>query len=102
MENKMEPKIGTNAYLLSVVNPFRRPMCFRYVSENVVKIFAIGYLLFFAILSWLTRGNGLLGVGVSFGLSFMLVAVIVFHIEAMMRLHAVKNNFLALVDNWKS
>lgn len=98
----MEPKIGTTAYLLSIMNPFRRPLCMRYVSPNVLKVFAIGGIIIFAVISWAFRGNGVFGVGLAALVSVVWLLAIAIHIEGLMRLHAILKNSEARIANWKS
>lgn len=98
----MEPKIGTNAYLISLLNPFRRPLCSRHVNRFVLKIFGGVSILMLVALAWLTRDHGLLGLGVASVLTITYVTAIVLGIELAFRLTAITENFHALLSNWKS
>lgn len=99
----MEPKIGTNAYLLHIMNPFRRPMCLRYINNQNAKILAAGGVLLFAIIIvWSLRNNGLLAGGVWSLLSAMWLLVIAIHIEGFLRLYAISKSFEARLRDWKT
>jgi hypothetical protein len=98
----MEPKIGTDAYLLSIMNPFRRPMCMRHLSPNVSKGLTVGGVLLFALVSWSFRGNGLLGLGLAALVTALWLLVIAIHVEGALRMYAIAKNFEARIANWKS
>lgn len=98
----MEPTIGTNAYLFSLLNPFQRPLFYRYVNGSVLKIFGVLSVLIFAVLSWFYRGHGLLGVGVASVLTMTYMTGIAVGVELLWRVAAVSENFEVRLSNRRS
>lgn len=96
----MEPKIGTNAYLLHTMNPFRRPILVKFVTPNVLKTALVIWVCLFAAAAWSLRGHGLAGIGMAGGLACLWFAAIIVHIELLMRLYAITQNFKAQIDNY--